>query len=287
MRMGLGLGLNFQAGAPGGTALPSYDADAQGYFDFVVASGGAAFDTTHKDALNSLVLALKAGGSPIWSLIGDNEVTPEGRLFWFANQHKIAAQVTIANPAFDAEEVNAPVFLADRYYKSDGVSGYLNLNYNPTSVAVDKTNFGFTVYIRTDRTVDATDCVFGGFNGTDAAVQFYPLFPVGVFYTRNHDLLSGVANATTRGIYTCTRNGTNVRTYKNGAEVNNETGAAGTLLNMNLFACAFNNGGVNPGGHSTDEIIMVATHKHFTAGQVAAFHTAIEVCADALGAGVL
>lgn len=272
------------AGSGGDGGGPSYDADTQAYFDAVEVAGGDPFDTLHKDTFNTLVLAIKAGG--FWPKIGDNATASEGRLFWFANQHATATRVTIVNPAEYIDEHGTLVFTADRHYASNGSDGYLDLNYNPTDVEVDKTDFGFTVYDSVNRTVGASDCIFGAFNGGDAAIQCYPCFTGEVLYTRNTDVLSGVANATARGIYTCTRSGTNVRTYKNGAEVNNETGAAGTMLNLSLFACGFNNEGT-PAGFSTDGVIMVAMHKHLSAGQVAAFHTAIEACADALGAGVL
>jgi hypothetical protein len=100
----------------GGGAPPSYDTDAQAYFDAIVTNGGADPDSTRKTLIDGLVTGLKSDS--IWTKIT--------ALYLFAAHDSVAARVNLKTPATVASAVNSPTFTTDRGYTGDAVSAHVD-----------------------------------------------------------------------------------------------------------------------------------------------------------------
>ena len=83
-----------------------------------------------KAIINTLVVVLKRFGA--WSLID--------RLWLFASETQQAATISLVNPLSTAiTEVNSPAWVADQGYTSDGLTSYLDTNFNPSTQALKYT----------------------------------------------------------------------------------------------------------------------------------------------------
>jgi len=67
------------------------DANAQAFFDAIVAAGGTPLTTAEKTAWNACIVGLKGDASNVWARLF--------RLGWFGNSSLIASKIDVVNPA--------------------------------------------------------------------------------------------------------------------------------------------------------------------------------------------
>jgi len=174
------------------------------------------------------------------------------KLDWFAlfaQQSNAAGEALInwINPGTcDATLVNAPAFVAYEGFTGDGVSAYINSNWNPPIHGVNYTinNASVGVYSRTDSNDAFVDvgCRSGGISDS---VYFYTRNS-GEFKCRFHEAdLTGFATADSLGMHIATRiDANNKRYYKNNVYLGNVVAAVVSLPTLNYYILANNINGV-------------------------------------------
>lgn len=115
----------------GGGGGPSYDTDAQAYFDAIVSNGGS-ISTANQGYVNTLVEGLKTDG--IFSKLLF--------LYLFAAENSVCARVNVKNPSVLATAVNSPTFVAYQGYKGDGATSYVSTGYIGTDLTPTNAMFG-------------------------------------------------------------------------------------------------------------------------------------------------
>lgn len=194
------------------TTTVSYDATASAYFAAVPNS----FDATRKTIINTLIAGLRADGN----------LTKLDRLWLFAN-------TTTGNAVIDviglnsATLVNAPAFVADQGYTGDGATSYINLNYTPTTDAINYTqnNASCGVYIGTNIGQAAVD--MGSYRADGRASYLVSRWSDDLTYAKTNSNLGSantVASTDSRGFWTERRTSSSImKLNKNGSEIDSDT----------------------------------------------------------------
>lgn len=196
-----------------------------------------------KTKLNDFIQALKTGLN-INALSDAFDV-----MYIYANETAESSLRNLVKRAHDATAVNSPQFTALEGFTGNGISSYLNLNYNPSAHSIRFTlnNNAIGVYSRSDTNNSSAAC-----GGYDEANSCYLIL-------RNQDRFQARINNpdSTRldqatldslGMHIGTRNSNLVssyRGYKNKTTLSNTTGVSNTttLLNLNMYSLGFNNQG--------------------------------------------
>lgn len=121
-------GPNWPDGASGpivGHGAVTYDADAIALFARMMPEP----DSSHKNSINTLIVALKAAGS--W--------TEFDLLYVHAAHNSQAALLNWKAATFPLTEVNSPTFTADRGYTFDGATTELSSTFAPSTNGVNLT----------------------------------------------------------------------------------------------------------------------------------------------------
>jgi hypothetical protein len=250
-----------------GVALPpSY---AQLYFNQVTANGGS-LTANEQTYITTFIAAL------------GTDFAEFDRLWIFGLSNSIAAKTSLANPTSTMiTAVNSPTFTASQGYNGNGTTSYLNTNYNPVTNGVKYTldSASLYVYSRTDLNNFKID--IGHANATIYSVL--DLRDGGKFYRSINQvsLVSGITVADSLGLFSGVRVGTfDVRSYKNGVLLLQNSTASSTLINNNMYVLAFNaNGTVS---NLSTRQISIAGIGSGTINQ-ATFYTAIQALGTSIG----
>jgi hypothetical protein len=116
----IGIGINTTLRVMGGGG-PSYDADAQAFFDRVTAAGGS-LTTTEQTATNQLVLDMKSAG--IWSAMK--------AIYPMVGASAAACAQNLKSSSFTGTFTSGWTF-ASTGVTPNGTSAYMNTNLNPNS----------------------------------------------------------------------------------------------------------------------------------------------------------
>lgn len=250
-----------------------YDTDAQAYFNAVVSAGGAALDGTHKGAINTLVVGLKADS--LWTKID--------ALWLFANQHATAALLDIKSLR-TATAVNTPTFTADQGYAGNGTTSYVNTTYNPSSHGSQFTQNSahMMAYTRTSATPSGARALCGATNGSTIYTAMGDNF-----ITMNDATAVFGGPASTAGCYVGVRTSSSaVALDHNGSSVASSGASTSVgLPNLSLFVGARNNAG-SPDLLTTLQMSAFSVGAALNGTERANLNTRIEAYMDALGTGV-
>lgn len=146
----------------GGAPAPSYDADAQAFFN-AVTGGGDTLTTTEQNAVNTLVVGLKADG--IW--------TKFDALYPFVGGTATAHKWNLINPA-DTDVAYRITWYGGWTHDANGVTGNdVNtggLTYYRPSAHASTSDFHMSVYCNGGNNGGNASYDFGGYDGNDWAL---------------------------------------------------------------------------------------------------------------------
>ena len=165
--------------------------------------------------------------------------------FWIHGlSNNIAARTSFVKPTSTIiTAVNSPTFIPNLGYQGNGVTSYLNSNYNARTqgVAYTLNNASGFAYVNTNVIGGA---IFGAFDGTNAPAFLYPQFTVNqpVWYINNQAVGStGVGSSL--GFWTVNRfTSTLTRLFKNGAINSTGTVVSNNIPNQDIFLLGYNTG---------------------------------------------
>jgi hypothetical protein len=166
--------------------------------------------------------------------------------------------------------------------QGNGSNGYADSKFNDTAAGVTRTDFGITMYSRTDSTASGVDMGIAGLSWVwlwikqSASVDF-----AGIYDDAN---FNGNYAANSKGVFSVNRDPSEAnrqRLYRNGANIGTRSGhAVQPLNNLSIFEMARNIG--VPATYSSRQYTYFAAHTGMTAAQTAIYHTAIETLQTAL-----
>ena len=224
-------------------AFTDFDTDAQALFDRITTPPTNA----RKTIINDLIVGLKNDGN--WAELDV--------LVLLAAADSQAALLDCKNLQ-DGAEALAPAFVADRGYTSDGVTSYINTQFNPSTQGVQYTqnNASFGFYMRTDVSEGKTD--MGLFSAGDTENLINSSNGVGLFQaTINSDTIFSVAIANSLGLSAVRRTTNNLEEgFKNGVSIGTQADTSQALINDNFYSLCRNNVGIGAEFFSTKQNAM-------------------------------
>lgn len=149
----LGRSFSRESGLGGSFKFTPTDADAIALFNAMVVKPSLV----RQSLIQSTIVGLKADG--VWALIDALQV--------YAGHDQDAVLKDWKVPARTASLVNGPVYTLDRGYTTDGISQYLDTNYNPTTNAVSYAQDSAFAALWTRDSGPWASSLGGWFDGTD------------------------------------------------------------------------------------------------------------------------
>lgn len=250
---------------------PSYDPDAQAWFDAV--SWGAS-DLEQKQAVNDFIVALKDGG--VWSKLD--------RLWLIANRDQTAG-MTCLKSLEAMTPVNSPTFTQWRGIAGNGSSSYVNTNYNPATDGVNFTlnSASFGAYARTWPGA-ATSTLIGA-SDSNGGNAIRPEWTDNKTYSSINagDGTQGpnTTLASRTGLFTITRTASNACALYQGATLRASSSAASSAVqNTNMCLLALNQTGAQA---SAAQISVAYAGGALTSQNITDLNTAVENLRSAIG----
>lgn len=256
---------------PGSSPAITYDPDALAYF-----TAAGITDFTQKQAYNTLVLTLKSysiyskmfalypflGGtasSHKWNAINPLDTDGAFRIVW-----------------------NGTVTHSANGVQGNGTTGYGDTKFVPSTSGFTTTNGSFGIYIRTNV---AGGYDFSATNGAGSSSQaVIARYTDGNFFV-GYGTLSSVANADSRGLFCCVRNGaSNNEGFKNGTRVINAA-AVQALQTSTMTIGADNRVGVYT-EFSSRQYALAYIGQAMSTTEQADLYTAVQAFQTALGRNV-
>lgn len=202
-----------------------FDTDALAYFAQLTTQPSYQ----RKIKIQTVINELKASGN--WTKLDR---------FWIhANQYQQAGLVSLVNPtSTPITEVNAPAWVQNQGYTSNGSTSYLDSNYDPT---INGVNF----------TQDS--CSLGVYNRTNVAENNYEIGTYNAGTTRNCYICSrgtinqcyanlntnpalGIANSNSLGLIAASRTASTLTTvYRNGASIGTTASVSASVQSVRMF----------------------------------------------------
>lgn len=270
--------------------LPSYDVDAQDYFNRAEALQPLAFDLTDVDslytetyvktAINNFIVTCKADGT--WSKLTEVYLLCGVQFGALTAKLKYDSVATLTNHGFVSGDYLAAGSGAG--LTGDG-SSYLDTSFLDSSLSADNKSFG---RYQTVNTVLGVELSLGVRDGTaqysvveNSATQLIARVP-------SADATVILSSIDPKSFLICSRRGVNdVEVYLNGSSAGTDTStAAGPSISYNWHLFAYNNAGfaTNP-TNTTNAFMFLGTGLSDT--EAANLTTATEALMDALGCGVI
>ena len=216
---------------------PILDPSTQALLDQAALDGFTAASGSVLTALNTAIVDLKAQN--IW--------TNKDAIWVFAtNGDNNFALYNIKDPSSIATRINSPVFVPLEGYTFDGVSSYIDSNYNlSTGTNYTLNSGGFTLYTR----INANTGGFGTPLGaeTSAATDRNLIIPRnGLTISINSNSVNFITGENTKiGYFQLYRTNSTTESYKvNDDAIGSITRASSALANANLYVGALNRVGV-------------------------------------------
>ena len=255
---GYGCFISANGKQPSGVAI---DADAQSFF---TASG--ITDLTQKNAVNQLVLDLKSAN--IWTKMKALYPVVGGTSTAHSYNLKNTAQYQLS-------------FSSGWTHSSTGMlpngAAYANTNFNPQTVGITKTNFGVSVYSRTNSIENSS--LIGLISTSPSYIEIRPRATSAIDVLAMYDDSYAYGNylTTSTGLLTAQRSGTTQKFYQNNTEKYQRTSFSATAdLNGNIYVGARNFLGSGVDSYSTRQIPFVAFHDFFDATEMSNYYSAVQ-----------
>jgi len=245
-------------------ATSGYDADAQAYFNAIVANSGT-ISTASKGYVNTFILAAKSHGY-FTKLVCFNMLVGD---------QLAAAQVQYNGNASTSSVATNHNFVGGDYTEAGGLVGngstkYLDTGYNPT--ALTNTNAGMWSYL-----VAGGQYIMGNLQGS-----FVGAFEVEGSASANigghiTDTVAYSFSNYTKGMVGVTTDGASsstVKVYSNGSDVTAGTGLAdASFTSNNIYVFALNLQGTGPFGYNSCTQRFYAVSTGLTSTQASNFYS--------------
>jgi hypothetical protein len=239
------------------SVAPTFDSDAQAFFDRVTTAGGT-LTTTEKQAVNQLVLDMKSAG--IWSSM--KAVYP------MVGASAAACAQNLKSSSFTGAFSSGWTF-ASTGVNGNGTSAYFDTNCIITS-DLPSTNYGVGFYKRSNNVQNAADI------GRDACnLNIYSKYlPDGKTYHRGINASpDGYSQTPNNGFYHQYGKTASSTAFYNGTK--KLTGGAGNTINAGLSLCL---AGLifTPTGFNPSQYTFLFTSESLTDTQASDFYTAVQ-----------
>jgi hypothetical protein len=242
--------------------IASFDADAVAFFNRVTTAGGS-LSTTEKQAVNQLVVTMKADGTwtpmkAIYPMVGGGTGSTAAR--------EAACAQNLKSASFTGSFSSGWTF-ASTGATPNGTSAYMDCNLN-ISANLSQNNTHISIYSRTN--VAGLRCDIGG-GLSLPALNIFPNFN-GDTYFRTNDSGGTAANTNTLGLFMANRiSSTESRNRINGVLKIVTTTSTG-LQNATIFLGK----GENNSFYSTRENAFASIGDGLTDTQASNFYTAVQ-----------
>jgi hypothetical protein len=247
--------------------IASFDADAVAFFTRVTTAGGT-LSTTEKQAVNQLVLDLKANS--LW--------TPMKAIYPMVGASAAACAQNLKSSSFTGTFTSGWTF-ASTGVTPNGTSAYMDSTLIPnTSLTLNNTHL--SIYSRTN-TASQSRGDMGAYTSTalDAltlATAFGNISYMGAYSFALLGNYIQFANTDSRGFYLNTRiSSTSLKGFKNSTLSATVTNTSGSLTNKSIYIGAENNNGTGA-SFSNREYAFASIGDGLTDTQASNFYTAVQ-----------
>lgn len=248
----------------------SVDIDAQAW-QAAVRGAGAAVSAQRLALVSAFIKGRKASG--VWGSLD--------RLWLYAGENSTQARRDLVART-QASAVNGPAFTANRGYKGDGLSAYIDTGFNVSTAArFSQNSAGFGGWIETADTTN-TDRVFGYDDNNYGELNVgSPNFAYGINQASADG--SSVAVSSTGSVH-INRSGASATSFSlNGAQTATSATASTAVPNHNLFGLASNQTVAGAVGFSTARLAAQWASGSLTATQIADLHAGLRAFMTAVG----
>ena len=234
--------------------IASFDSDALAFFARVTTAGGT-LSTTEKNAVNQLVIDLKANS--LW--------TPMKAIYPMVGASAAACAQNLKSSSFTGTFTSGWTF-ASTGATPNGVSAYCNTNCAPNNMAQNSLS-GF-IYNRTNNLlVTLNGCTNFGINDFDPGRILYGAV--------NNNELAIATQTTTAGFWGVSRvSSSGWAAYKNGANIVNKTQGSVAPSGNSVFISSRNTG--TPTTFGNKEVAFFSIGDGLTDAQASAFYTNVQ-----------
>jgi hypothetical protein len=232
-----------------------YDSDAQAFFDRVTTAGGS-LSTTEQDAVNTLVVQMKADG--IW--------TKMKAIYPMVGASAAACAQNLKSSSFTGS-FSAGWTFASTGVTSNGTSAFFDTNLNQ-STHITNTSQHISYYSRTDSSLDPGEIGI-------ATSNTFLLLRSG-FYSNQCDSNFVNTPQNLKGFYLGSRTSSSLRRgFYNGAQVHETTNTPNATSSLNYYIGALNSNGV-AGFFSPKECAFASIGDGLTNDNVSDLYTAVQ-----------
>jgi len=264
-------GYSYQYGrilGKGGGGGGGFDADAQAFFDRVTAASGS-LTTTEQDAVNTLVVQMKADG--IWDSME--------AIYPMVGASAAACSQNLKSASFTGTFSSGWTF-ASTGVTPNGTNAFFNTEFNPVTQAQVANSCFLSVYLRTNTQgthydIGNLDSFSNGFKGTFiisryTTAQKYLSISNGSYNTQN-------AEANSIAFWIGGTNGSSSQIlYKNGISALTGISTFAGFSNSNIYIGAANQLG-SAVGFSNKQNAFATIGNGLNASQVSNFYTAVQL----------
>jgi len=253
--------------------IASFDADAIAFFNRVTTAGGS-LSTTEKQAVNQLVLDLKANS--LW--------TPMKAIYPMVGASAAACAQNLKSSSFTGTFSSGWTF-ASTGVTPNGTSAYMDTGLNLSS-NLSMTSGHFSFYSRTNAILNGW--IMGAETGSGDRTQWVVRTDgSGAYYGRYGSNTIATTNGTTSlGLSILNRpNLTNLKLHQNSSIANNATYTAGFLPNLNLYIGGNNNAGTFNAPNNA-QCALSSIGDGLTDTQASNFYTAVQAFQTTLSRNV-
>ena len=251
--------------------IASFDADAAAFFNRVTTAGGT-LSTTEKQAVNQLVLDLKANS--LW--------TPMKAIY-----PMVGASAAACSRNLKADDFNG-TFSSGWTFASTGVTGngtsdYMNTNLLPsTQLTLNSSHLSF--YSRT--LSNGVEVEMGNDDGANGSIIEIRTAGISYYRINSGGTYISYTDSDSRAFYMANRTASNViNGWRNSTKVATGTVSSSALPTINIFLGAWNNNGV-PSFYTTKECAFASIGDGLTDTQASNFYTAVQAFQTTLSRNV-
>lgn len=222
-----------------GLSAVSYDADAQAFFDRVIAAGGS-LSLTEQTAVNQLVLNLKANS--IW--------TPMLAIYPMVGGSAASCAQNLKSSSYTGT-FNGGWIFASTGAKPNGTNAYMSMGFVPSTALASASSSHLSYYSRTQN-FGTNSFDWGTYDGTNEfnlslGFSAFTNNKLTVNYTYPSNAINAANNTSTQGFAISSRTSTtSLKLYYNNATIGtNTTTLASSRPTSQMWLGAENSGGVN------------------------------------------
>jgi hypothetical protein len=248
------------------SSIGQIDADAQAFFDRVTTAGGS-LSTTEKNAVNTLVVQMKADG--IW--------TKMKAIYPMVGSSAASCAQNLKSSSFTGS-FSAGWTFASTGVTPNGSSAYYDSGFNQTNNLIPSNNH-ISVYSRSNTTSGTplkADC--GVTNGTTYSFSQIIARRNDLFIFENGSQITSNSNSDSRGFFLGSATSVGSKSYKNGSVIGTSTSAQiRTMFNANIYFGATNNTAILAARFfSNREYAFASIGDELTDTQASDFYTAVQ-----------